>query len=732
MNNITQTNNTNISRSVITGLLFVLVIFSIFFFILPSEGKTSIIGTPIVFAEDGDGPGSADADSGSGEAGGGCCGDGPDGGDPEVGDPVGEDAFSDEGIGDIEPFLANVSDAPFCSASNSNADITWSVVSGGGSCQSVTLEVLWSTGGSLFHHDGVGTFSGLPCNGDHTAHSMSYGGTYQYTVTFNGAGGSVLDTVNGQFTANDCTPPPPPPPPPPPTVAPPPSSPPSPPPTPPTPSTPAPTCDAFSASPTSLPIGGGSTTLEWETTAAASVTIDNGVGSVADDGNISVNVTDDTTFTLTATNSGGSVTCSDSVTVADAVVATSGGGGGGGGGGVSSPFCSRFELVERLPNGDVTVSWRTRRGTDLRIEPNLFETSDNNLVDEGQATFSPTSNRLELIVERGSRDDNCFLDLSDGPNITLVSSSEPFVLSLSQVPYTGFEAGPFLTTLFYALLVLWSFGVAYVLVIRKGTVFGFRLNFERVKEKTAPTPVVGVGTAIPHAEYSMKAGASHVEGVSERVSESLPRSTASVPSNLPIAEVDHGIFESDEPKHDSLESYAHSLNVLCSSDALRMIEDQAASLEEQYATLDSVIERAKGAYPREDGWLVLNRERINEVYRGTDHAPTPSHGVSHDRSAELAAAILKGDITSAYRALGSNPILSLAGAAGALDALYRTCRGEVCEVSPVLQSAAASFNERQLEAIIAALSCAIDGIYSDETGAIKVAILKAANVAARG
>ena len=61
-----------------------------------------------------------------------------------------------------------------------------------------------------------------------------------------------------------------------------------------------------------MPIG-GSSTLSWSVTGATSVTIDNGIGSVALTGTTVVSPTTDTTYTLTATNSAGSVT--ESVTV---------------------------------------------------------------------------------------------------------------------------------------------------------------------------------------------------------------------------------------------------------------------------------------------------------------------------------------------------------------------------------------------------------------------------------
>lgn len=79
-----------------------------------------------------------------------------------------------------------------------------------------------------------------------------------------------------------------------------------------------PTINSFTATPGALPVGGGNTTLAWEVSGASTLTINQGVGSVspADKGSKSVAVGETKTFTLTATNSLGSVSKDVSVAVA--------------------------------------------------------------------------------------------------------------------------------------------------------------------------------------------------------------------------------------------------------------------------------------------------------------------------------------------------------------------------------------------------------------------------------
>jgi Bacterial Ig-like domain len=77
-----------------------------------------------------------------------------------------------------------------------------------------------------------------------------------------------------------------------------------------------PVISSFTASPTSLPVGGGNTTLAWNVTGSTSLSIDQGVGVVTGQSSKSVPVLSAKTFTLTATNATGSSTATVNVTVA--------------------------------------------------------------------------------------------------------------------------------------------------------------------------------------------------------------------------------------------------------------------------------------------------------------------------------------------------------------------------------------------------------------------------------
>ena len=89
----------------------------------------------------------------------------------------------------------------------------------------------------------------------------------------------------------------------------------------------APIINSFSSTQSTI-TAGESSTLSWSVTDATSVTVNNGIGSVALAGTTAVNPTTTTTYTLTATNVTGSVTATTTVTVNSYVLGDIGPAGG--------------------------------------------------------------------------------------------------------------------------------------------------------------------------------------------------------------------------------------------------------------------------------------------------------------------------------------------------------------------------------------------------------------------
>ncbi|MCB9811743.1 hypothetical protein H6783_02425 [Candidatus Nomurabacteria bacterium] len=231
--------------------------------------------------------------------------------------------------------------------------------------------------------------------------------------------------------------------------------------------------------------------------------------------------------------------------------------------------------------------------------------------------------------------------------------------------------------------------------------------------------------------------------------ESTDVSEYSVPDDLPVAEAPlTDIFlgtgplglstadEMDETLIDDLthlEDVAHAEETLVSSDALRFISTKVA-LEEQETLLLNLIKRAKRSFPQEDGWLILNLDRIQSLYDGEVEALMPEqHEIDPDLmpSGSLAEAILMGDTMSAFALIDHRPMVALAAAAADLDALYRMRLGEEgaeTNASELLKREAMNLPTEQLTNVIKALTSALDGTYTSEESAVKMAVLKAIKV----
>jgi len=105
-----------------------------------------------------------------------------------------------------------------------------------------------------------------------------------------------------------------------------------------------PTISSFSATPTSI-TSGGSATLSWSESGATSLSLNNGIGDVTGLSSKSVSPATTTSYTLTATNSSGSVTANTTVTVSAPID-------------VTPPIISNIAVSSITPTSSV-VSWTT-------------------------------------------------------------------------------------------------------------------------------------------------------------------------------------------------------------------------------------------------------------------------------------------------------------------------------------------------------------------------------------
>jgi len=235
----------------------------------------------------------------------------------------------------------------------------------------------------------------------------------------------------------------------------------------------APICDYLRVSDDEVEEG-DDVTLSWETTNATSVSINNGIGNVSADGSKTVEIDDDTTFVLTAVGTNGSDTCTVRVEIEEEEEK-------------KTPKCELDISEDRVKRGEkVTLSWETTNVDEIVIKDDrgntIFDTDDYSSSKrkkyfDGEIDViinQSTEFRMKAEgVDGGSR--TCKVDVDVDDIAVYEKRDQALVIALTQVPYTGFEAGAFLTFLFYAVLTLWALFIAYILVVKKGSVLGFSL-----------------------------------------------------------------------------------------------------------------------------------------------------------------------------------------------------------------------------------------------------------------
>jgi hypothetical protein len=476
---------------------------------------------------------------------------------------------------------------------------------------------------------------------------------------------------------------------------------------------------------------GGTATLAWNwNDRVTSGSIDNGIGAVSNNGSRAVTVNSNTTYNLTIKNQYSERVCPVTIT-------TSTGGGGGGGGGTPSPRCDLDISKSKIRAGEsVVLSWDTTNATEVVIKDNTGKTlvttegklsREKRELYDGEITLRPTKDTTyTLNASRGSRDRDCKVTVDvEGSSVTVseTRTQPPLVagISLTQVPYTGFEAGPMLTIIFYVLLAGWSLFVTYLFVIRRDSLAGVTLP----------------GTVGHRAFTDVSVEAPASATTSPAATYVATEAAATIPANLPIGEgvvapivgysayVAHATEE--EAEMGALENRAHAQKALLSSDAMRYLMHTEPTLEERAHKLDAVIRVAKVTFPTEDGWVVLNLPRM-EALLG-DMQPAEAESVAVDTTpttgGSLAEAIVTGNVIAAFSMIQHRPMIALADAVADLDALYRARQGDVVTVSDLLVREAAQLSDAQIAAMIAALTSAIDGTYHNEAEAVKMAIMKA-------
>ncbi|QQR82429.1 hypothetical protein IPJ70_04105 [Candidatus Campbellbacteria bacterium] len=224
------------------------------------------------------------------------------------------------------------------------------------------------------------------------------------------------------------------------------------------------------------------------------------------------------------------------------------------------------------------------------------------------------------------------------PNVVLFSTPEILgsSISLMQVPYTGLGTSLFQIFLFILGLLAISGGVTYVIARRRmGEDTMETTSFVRtqyVPKETAPiiediAPELDALSA--YDEYTSRteitpAYAQYESTVDAGIDPDVPVDLPIAPAT-PVADVVaqstavRMITQRDQSISQKalvlvrLQDMARASRTLVSDDGMQLIANSAEG-DEKKATerLNHIIEIAKARYPREDGWLVLDKGRVRE------------------------------------------------------------------------------------------------------------------------
>lgn len=531
----------------------------------------------------------------------------------------------------------------------------------------------------------------------------------------------------------------------------------------------APTC-TLATDPSSITSGTAST-LAWTTTNAVSFVVDQGVGSLTPvgAGTTSTHVlTTTTNFIGTATNAGGaSVTCVASVGVLPPPPP-------------SGPFCALSVSKTPIDPGEsIAISWVSSNVTSGSIDrgignaspvsggtiDNIFPSEDTIYTGtftgpNGTATCSAT---VTIKKGGGGCTTNCGGGLNQ-PNVQLAKVARPgeqplAFVSLSQIPYTGFEAGPLLTVLFWLAVILWSFGMTYLFMGKESlrliagrflpgmTVHDTRAEDGEYEYDASEDPAT-LESGHKHAGQTVNAAIAPAPSYAIAPSVIAPPAPASEAPALPgITRVE--AIEGIPPLAAVIESRANAAGVLLSPEAVALANGLEASRHETLVRFGAILNEAVRTMPREDGWIILSAERLRSLAgstigdepKGAPAAALPvveqkreASPLDETAANRFVSAVLAGDRDSAFSLLtslereGVSASKTATAVASVLDTLYRAKRSGGVYPDLSLGEKAAHLSDETLATLVEVFARALDTAYVSEYTGLKIALAKAFDI----
>ncbi len=322
---------------------------------------------------------------------------------------------------------------------------------------------------------------------------------------------------------------------------------------------------------------------------------------------------------------------------------------------------------------------------------------------------------------------------------------------LSEVPYTGFGDW-YKVALFVLILVIWSFSVVYFFKSKLWRKGGATLS-------VGLSPKQPLAEAIPYQEPVMEISGEDIADPELSFAPAGAEAYAPVPleeANPDKNEVSSVGFV------DIIAAEAQRNRVVISEEGMKLIAQMSGSDATQVLSLtEKTIRNAETRYDREDGWLLLNKEKVLAALNAKEpeRAPELSHHEPRPVSEPKAAAphpqppvqgplsrsgvdsalfvnwLATGDKYNLTRHLktlreqGGNPEAFLRRVVLDLDVVYRSRLEDIDEpIDERLAHSISGLSNEQLENLISVVLSTVDQSYHSASVGVKVALMRASEV----
>jgi hypothetical protein len=385
---------------------------------------------------------------------------------------------------------------------------------------------------------------------------------------------------------------------------------------------PAPSC-TMTASPNTILLG-NSSTLSWTSENTQSASFSGGITQTALNGSASVSPSNTTLYTGTFVGTNGNtITCSAQVSVTT---------------NPANPTCSLTANPNTINKGESsTISWSSTNASSMQWTRGDITTT----TLAGSRSVSPSNSQTYTAVFTGTNGNtvicsdtvsirssgggsvgkciNCDDDKRDKREkkekkeredtevfLSSTYTQLPGFITLSQVPYTGFEASPLMAMLFWLVVALISLFIGYILSVKYTN--GHTLSFASLSSE--------LGTFLGRKNIIAYTRTPFAESEEEMY---LPLSKEEDKNTTQNTYTENGVSgvgqNVSQNSQDIIERVAHREKILLSPKTIEMIQKHSYDTRTDIETFsEKMCALIVSVFAREDGWILLSEQRAENFF----------------------------------------------------------------------------------------------------------------------